>query len=74
LASNDPSKPITARILLDGKPVGPSAGKDVKNGKITVTQSTLYELVHLKELATGILEIQRESADLEAYAFTFGSE
>jgi cytochrome c biogenesis protein CcdA/thiol-disulfide isomerase/thioredoxin len=74
LASNDPSKPITARILLDGKPLGPSAGKDVKDGKITVTQSTLYELVHLKGLSTGILEIQSESAGLEAYAFTFGAE
>jgi cytochrome c biogenesis protein CcdA/thiol-disulfide isomerase/thioredoxin len=73
MAPSDTTMPQTVRVLFDGKPVEDFAGKDVKDSKVIVNRSTLYELVNFKELTSGIIEIQVESEGLEAFAFTFGS-
>ena len=72
MAPTSPEQPQTVRILLNGKPLTQFAGKDIKNSQVTVTQSTLYELVSFKELTSGIIEIQAETPGLAAFAFTFG--
>lgn len=71
-------KPLTARIYLNGKLLpANSTGKDVKNGVITISHHTLYELVNQPNAANGLLEIVAgdnvsRHAGLSAYAFTFG--
>jgi cytochrome c biogenesis protein CcdA/thiol-disulfide isomerase/thioredoxin len=65
-------QPVKVRISLNGKPAGEWAGKDVKNGVLTVKDHALYELLDMHNPAKGILELNVESAGLEAYAFTFG--
>ncbi|MDX1922966.1 MAG: thioredoxin family protein [Alphaproteobacteria bacterium] len=67
------SKPINARILFDGKPATDVAGKDVKDGEVTVTDHRLYELIDLKKNSEGVLEVSATLPGLRAYAFTFGS-
>jgi hypothetical protein len=65
-------QPITAKILLNGQPIGKLAGKDVQNDMVTVANETLYELVSLDSFGEGILELQAMGSGLQAYAFTFG--
>lgn len=74
MASDVPDKLITAKILLNGKPISAGTGKDVKDGEVVVRNSTLYELVNLEELGTGVIEIQTDAPGLAVYAFTFGSK
>jgi len=65
--------PVDVRVMLDGKPVAAGkAGKDVKNGRLTVAEETLYELIAQPEVTPAMLEIEAERAGLQAYAFTFG--
>lgn len=71
LGSRD-GKPIEARITLNGAPIADSAGKDVKDGVITIDGHTLYELVSANEVKNGLLEITSMTEGLEVYAFTFG--
>lgn len=66
-------KPVRAKITLNGKPVGSSAGSDAPDGVLTVDRHTLYELIHQQGATDGLLEITAESPGLEAYAFTFGA-
>lgn len=73
LSPSDPKKPISIRLLLNGKPIGRSGGKAVKDDKVMIEKSSLYELVHLESFDSGILEIQADAPGLNAYAFTFGS-
>jgi cytochrome c biogenesis protein CcdA/thiol-disulfide isomerase/thioredoxin len=74
MASTDRNHPQKVKVLLDGKPVGVSAGKDVKDNQVVIKESTLYELVSLPKLGSGVVEIQAESAGLQVFVFTFGSE
>lgn len=66
-------QPVQASLTLNGKPLGSLAGKDVQDGKLTVTGPTLYELVNQGDAGNGILEITAENPGLQAFAFTFGS-
>jgi len=66
-------KPVHAKILLNGTPIGERAGSDLKKGILTVDHHSLYELVNQTEAKEGALEIEAEAANLEAYAFTFGN-
>lgn len=63
-----------ARLLLDGKPLTEeSAGKDVQDGRISITEDRLYHLIDLhgkKEEHT--LTIEFLDGGIEAFAFTFG--
>lgn len=72
LGTND-GKPVTAMLTLNGEPLGIAAGKDAPQGKLTVKQHTLYELVSQSAAQNGLLEITAEAPGLEAYAFTFGN-
>ncbi|MCS5710396.1 redoxin family protein [Candidatus Berkiella aquae] len=60
---NQTQKPITIRILLDGKSVN----------EIEVRGHQLYEILNLPAVKQGLLEIQCQVSGLEVYAFTFGN-
>ncbi len=61
---------IQAEITLNGKKL--SLGKDVIDGKVTINESRLYELVNQNSSQVGLLEIRALNGGLQAYAFTFG--
>ena len=62
-----------ATILLDGVPIGASAGADVAaDGTLSIKANRLYKIVHLPTAGTHTLEIRVDGAGLDAYTFTFG--
>jgi cytochrome c biogenesis protein CcdA/thiol-disulfide isomerase/thioredoxin len=65
-------KPVHARLMLNGAPAGPNAGKDAPGGMVTVDRNTLYQLIDQKAQKNALLDITADRAGLEAYAFTFG--
>ncbi len=64
--------PITAKLTLNGEPLGNAAGKDAPAGTLAIREHTLYELVNQGSVRNGLLEITADAPGLEAYAFTFG--
>ncbi len=64
-------KHLSVKLLLNGEPVAKNAGKDVKNGILTVKNHTLYELINQQSVQNSTLEVT-SGPGLEAYAFTFG--
>ncbi len=69
-------KAVTARVLLDGKPVRPDRrGADVgPDGRLTVSDSRLYDLVDLSagDRRDHVFEIDFEGPGVALYSFTFG--
>ncbi len=65
-------KTVTARVLLNGKPVANAEGVDVRDGVLSVDQEKLYTLLDQGTAQEGVLEIQADAPGLQAYAFTFG--
>lgn len=65
-------QPADVKVLLDGKPIGNSAGSAVRNNKITVKNHTLYEIVNLPSAGSHILTLITSAPNVEFYAFTFG--
>lgn len=64
------SSPV--EVWLDGSPIETSvAGKDVQNGKITVTEERLYELMSGESLREHSLELIFPDGSVAVYAFTF---
>jgi hypothetical protein len=64
--------PGEVEVLLDGEPlIGPGAGEDVRDGRLTVGGQRLYRLVDLPEVARATLELRFEPG-VTGYAFTFG--
>jgi thiol-disulfide isomerase/thioredoxin len=61
---------INVKVLVNGKQK--DLGGDVKNGVVKVKNSELYEIVNLSKGEGGVVEIESDSAGLQAYAFTFG--
>lgn len=63
----------TAQVFLDGQLVGGGqAGKDVKNGFVSVDSDRLYELIDLRgESADHMLRLEFPDGGVAAYAFTF---
>lgn len=61
-------------ILLDGKTLDPTKyGSDVtQNGKITTSNSRLYNIIKNTESESHVLEIQVKKPGFEIYTFTFG--
>jgi thiol-disulfide isomerase/thioredoxin len=61
-------------IFLDGKPISASdAGDDVnEDGKVTTSESTLYNLVNTDESSDHIIQININKPGFEIYTFTFG--
>jgi cytochrome c biogenesis protein CcdA/thiol-disulfide isomerase/thioredoxin len=64
-------RPRRVKVLLDGKPIGAAAGKDVHAGAVTVKAQRLYDLVDLPRVGHHVLRLEPE-AGLKGYAFTFG--
>lgn len=70
MGSSSAEAPV--EVWLNGKPISPSqAGKDVKDGKILVTEERLYEVVNNKESQEQSLELFFPAGDVAVYAFTF---
>jgi cytochrome c biogenesis protein CcdA/thiol-disulfide isomerase/thioredoxin len=65
------NKPVDAEVSLIS---GTGLGADVKDGKVTVTGSRLYELVNLPQSGDNIVTIKALAPGLQAYAFTFESD
>jgi thiol-disulfide isomerase/thioredoxin len=62
----------TARVMLDGETLSEgSQGKDVKNGRILVTEERLYEIISTDKVEEHTLEIEFQSPGMAVYAFTF---
>lgn len=63
----------TVKILVDGKPVGSSAGADVStDGTMKVKDNRLYKIIKGTDYDEHTLEIDVGSGMLQAYTFTFG--
>jgi thiol-disulfide isomerase/thioredoxin len=65
-------QPIRARILVDGEPVGDSAGDAVVDGFVTFRNEELYRIIENSDPGEHILEIIMEEPGVRAFAFTFG--
>ncbi len=62
------------KVLVDGKPVNvDQAGKDVRDGVITLDSERLYEIIDLKGgIGKHILRLEFQNEGITVYAFTFG--
>ncbi len=61
------------KIFLDGSPLPTKYyGNDVVNGEVTVTGSSLYNIIKSDEANTHLLEIDVSDPGFEIYTFTFG--
>jgi len=73
---SDGNRGVTARVLLDGKPVAPDRrGADVgPDGRLSVADSRLYDLVDLsaKDRGDHVFEIVFDGPGVALYSFTFG--
>jgi cytochrome c biogenesis protein CcdA/thiol-disulfide isomerase/thioredoxin len=65
-------KPIKVSLKLNGKLVTNTAGKDVKNSSVMISNYRLYDLIDQGKVANSLLEINASESGVEAYAFTFG--
>ena len=67
---------VRARIFVDGKPLGTSAGEDifVESGlsKVRIRDERLYKLIRHKDYGEHQLDIIIENPGLKAFTFTFG--
>ena len=71
VASSD--KPMTVRVLRDGKPVSDDiAGADVHGGLVTIGDERLYHLIKEGEGSEHHLDLEIIGPGLKAFTFTFG--
>jgi len=65
---------VAFHVLIDGQPPGANHGTDVdKQGKGTVTEQRLYQLVRQSgPIADRQFEIEFLDSGVEVFAFTFG--
>jgi thiol-disulfide isomerase/thioredoxin len=64
----------TITVLLDGAPITDgAAGEDVVNGQLQLDEPRLYHIVQTTALETHTLTLQFRYANVELYAFTFGT-
>jgi cytochrome c biogenesis protein CcdA/thiol-disulfide isomerase/thioredoxin len=68
--SSADGKPLQAEISVD---LPGSDAVDVKDERVTVTQSRLYEIVSLPKAGQGTVKIKARGPGLRVYAFTFES-
>ncbi len=64
----------TVKVFLDGKPISTGvAGKDVKNGIVTVDTDRLYNIVDLRgKTGNHLLKLEFDTPGTQAFTFTFG--
>ncbi len=62
----------SVEVWLDGSPISETmAGRDVKAGKVTVTEERLYELMDGEKSGEHTLELYFPEGGVAVYAFTF---
>jgi thiol-disulfide isomerase/thioredoxin len=61
-ASDNPNKPVTVQVLVDG----------TQTGTVTIQANQLYNIVQGSSYGTHTLELIVENSGLDAYTFTFG--
>ena len=68
------AKQAQMKVYLDNKPISADqAGKDVKDGVVTIDTDRLYSLVELKgKTENHILKLEFITPGIQAFAFTFG--
>lgn len=67
------SSSVQATVLIDGKPTGISAGKDLHEGKVLIDTDALYHLIsHPGGAEEHVIEIVFDDPGVRAFAFTFG--
>ena len=73
VAASADGTPVTATILIDGKPI-PAAwqGADVQDGILTITGSRLYSLFSSSIMGQHRIDIIFNKPGVQAYTFTFG--
>ncbi len=70
--ASEGDRPRRVRVLLDGRPIRPSvAGRDVRDGVVTVRRQRLYSLVKLPSIEERVLTLRLDPG-VSGYAFTFG--
>lgn len=69
VASSD--TPQTASITRDKMPLGPVAGNDAPDGRVTIENETLYRLIEGAEPGEHVIEIT-VPVGIRFYTFTFG--
>ncbi|MEY2516286.1 MAG: hypothetical protein QOJ89_3644 [bacterium] len=70
--SSGGDRPRRMRVLLDGRPIPAAlAGRDVRDGVVTVRRQRLYSLVKLGGIEQHVLTL-RFDPGVSAFAFTFG--
>lgn len=69
---SETGQPISVRVLYNGAPTD-KVGKDVKKGAVWVQDYRLYELLDLKSVEEGMLEIQTDDPGLQIYSVSFGT-
>jgi len=73
VAQTADGSPVTAQVLIDGKPIPDQwAGADVKKGILTIQQSRLYSLYSNPAVGRHRIDIIFQKAGARAYTFTFG--
>jgi hypothetical protein len=70
--ASEGDRPRRVRVRLDGRPVSAAdAGRDVRDGAVTVRGQRLYRLVEFDATEEHVLEL-RFDRGVSGYAFTFG--
>lgn len=74
LVMNPGQTPGKVKVFINGKVANnKNAGKDVKDGIVTVDRDRLYELIDLKgKTENHLLRLEFLTPGIEAFAFTFG--
>ena len=74
VAESRDGSPISARILLDGKPISAdyTKGTDVKDGVISIDSSRLYHIFSSPKAESHRIDIIFMQPGAKAYTFTFG--
>ncbi len=61
------------KITLESPQVANKSDQIDQNGEITITAATLYHIVALDSLQEGVVTIEFEDPNIQAFDFTFGS-
>jgi hypothetical protein len=63
--------PKEATLVLNGAPPGTHSGDDALDGHLVVDDVGIYEILNVKSVTEGLLEIQVDTPGLQIQAFVF---
>lgn len=66
-------KPIHVKVWLNGNWIRYSNDNSSPDNELVITNHQLYNIIDLKTLRNGYLQIQADAPGLEVYTFTFGA-